>query len=123
MFRAVIDESVNYLTDSVKDGDFLKSLTFAFAMSFHSVLEGFALGVQNEKAGIMTLFLSLIIHKGIEAFSVGLQVSRSNRKRLVLVIATILVYSLMTPVGSMIGVFLAVSLILNKKQKKFNVFV
>lgn len=78
-------------------------------MSFHSILEGFALGVQNEKAGIMTLFLSLIIHKGIEAFSVGLQVSRSNTKRLVLVVTTILVYSLMTPIGSMIGVLLAVS--------------
>lgn len=57
----------------------------------------------------MTLFLSLIIHKGIEAFSVGLQVSRSNTKRLVLVIATIIVYALMTPIGSMIGVWLTVS--------------
>jgi zinc transporter ZupT len=28
------------------DGTLLKSLTFAIAMSFHSVLEGFALGVQ-----------------------------------------------------------------------------
>lgn len=44
MFRAVMNESVQYLNGS--EGDFLKSLTFAFAMSFHSILEGFALGVQ-----------------------------------------------------------------------------
>jgi zinc transporter ZupT len=92
----------------------LKSLTFAFAMSFHSILEGFALGVQvshflcetvtfivfqESSAGIMTLFVSLIIHKGIEAFSVGLQVSRANSKRMLIVILTIIVYALMTPVG------------------------
>lgn len=39
-----MNESVQYLNGS--EGDFLKSLTFAFAMSFHSILEGFALGVQ-----------------------------------------------------------------------------
>jgi zinc transporter ZupT len=46
VFRAVIDESVNYLSNSNAEGSFLKALTFAFAMSFHSILEGFALGVQ-----------------------------------------------------------------------------
>jgi zinc transporter 1/2/3 len=105
-----MDESVRYLSgDGNTEGDFLKSLTFAFAMSFHSILEGFALGVQNDKTGIRNLFLSLIIHKGIEAFSVGLQVSRSNTRRIGLVITTILVYALMTPVGSMLGVLLTVS--------------
>jgi len=105
--EAVMDESVRYLNgDGNTEGDFLKALTFAFAMSFHSILEGFALGVQNDKTGIRNLFISLIIHKGIEAFSVGLQVSRSNTKRLGRVITTILVYALMTPIGSMFGMFL-----------------
>lgn len=84
----------------------LQSITFAVAMSFHSVLEGLALGVQDNKVGIMTLFFSLVIHKGIEAFSVGLQVSRCNSDRMKMVAVTIFVYSLMTPVGSMIGVFI-----------------
>ena len=57
----------------------------------------------------MTLFLSLIIHKGIEAFSVGLQVTRANTTRKVLVITTIIAYALMTPIGSMLGVLLTVS--------------
>ncbi|KAI6208445.1 hypothetical protein M3Y96_00116100 [Aphelenchoides besseyi] len=104
--EVVMDESVRYVSSDEAESGFLKSLTFAFAMSFHSILEGFALGVQEDQKGIMTLFLSLIIHKGIEAFSVGLQISRSNSKRLYLVIATIVVYALMTPVGSMLGVML-----------------
>ncbi|KAI6175131.1 hypothetical protein M3Y99_01992900 [Aphelenchoides fujianensis] len=105
--EVVMDESVRYVSSEVGEGGFLKSLTFAFAMSFHSILEGFALGVQDDQKGIVNLFLSLIIHKGIEAFSVGLQISRSNTRRLYLVLATIVVYALMTPVGSILGVLLA----------------
>uniref|UniRef100_A0AC34GN76 Uncharacterized protein n=1 Tax=Panagrolaimus sp. ES5 TaxID=591445 RepID=A0AC34GN76_9BILA len=102
----VIDESVRYVVGESKDGGVLKSITFAIAMSLHSLLEGFALGVQDNSTGILTLFFSLIIHKGIEAFSVGLQITRVNSNKTCLVISTILVYALMTPVGSMLGVAL-----------------
>lgn len=40
------------------------------------MLEGFALGVQDTQAEIVSLFVSLIIHKGVEAFSVGLQAGK-----------------------------------------------
>ncbi|KAL3084043.1 hypothetical protein niasHT_033763 [Heterodera trifolii] len=105
----VIDESLKYMSKADHHHDqmestLLRSLTFAIAMSFHSVLEGFALGVQDNNTGILTLFVSLIIHKGIEAFSVGLQISRSNGRRMLMVILTIIVYSLMTPFGSLVGV-------------------
>uniref|UniRef100_A0AC34RLW0 Uncharacterized protein n=1 Tax=Panagrolaimus sp. JU765 TaxID=591449 RepID=A0AC34RLW0_9BILA len=103
----VMDESVRYVTSEDKNhGGVLKSITFAVAMSLHSILEGIALGVQDDTSGILTLFLSLIIHKGIEAFSVGLQITRANSKRTCMVIMTILVYALMTPIGSMLGVAL-----------------
>ncbi|CAD5207732.1 unnamed protein product [Bursaphelenchus xylophilus] len=107
----VMDESVRYVNSDSANGGILKSITFAFVMSFHSILEGFALGVQEEKSGIITLFISLIIHKGIEAFSVGLQVSRGinsskKKKKILANILTICIYALMTPVGSMLGVLL-----------------
>lgn len=105
--EVVIDESLKYISGGQNvDGSLLKSLTFALAMSLHSVLEGFALGVQDNHTGIMTLFISLIIHKGIEAFSVGLQITRSNSNRLLMVVLTIFVYALMTPIGSLVGVLL-----------------
>uniref|UniRef100_A0A914HWC6 Uncharacterized protein n=1 Tax=Globodera rostochiensis TaxID=31243 RepID=A0A914HWC6_GLORO len=107
--RIVIDESLKYISTNGHDHmetTFLRSLTFAIAMSFHSVLEGFALGVQDNNTGILTLFVSLIIHKGIEAFSVGLQITRSNARRLFMVILTVIVYALMTPFGSLVGVLI-----------------
>lgn len=73
-------------------------------MSFHSILEGFALGVQDTTTRILTLFLSLLLHKAIEAFSVGLQVSR-GKPPLRTFLVTIFIYSIMTPIGSLIGIF------------------
>uniref|UniRef100_A0A914N8C4 Uncharacterized protein n=1 Tax=Meloidogyne incognita TaxID=6306 RepID=A0A914N8C4_MELIC len=104
--RSISILTQEYLNNEQVDDSLLKSITFAVAMSFHSILEGFALGVQNNQKGIMTLFISLIIHKGIEAFSVGLQITRSNAKRMIIVVLTIGIYALMTPFGSMVGVLL-----------------
>lgn len=101
--EVVIDK---YLNEDSKTTDLLKSLTFAFAISFHSVLEGFALGVQDNSAGILTLFISLIIHKSIEAFSVGLQINKSGNNSLIIVGSLILAYALMTPIGSITGDFI-----------------
>uniref|UniRef100_A0A914EP87 Uncharacterized protein n=1 Tax=Acrobeloides nanus TaxID=290746 RepID=A0A914EP87_9BILA len=102
----VMDETVKYMSDDNKESGILKSITFAIIMSLHSILEGIALGVQDNRIGIITLFVSLIIHKGIEAFSVGLQITKSNSKRACMVTSTIIIYALMTPVGSMLGVML-----------------
>ncbi|VDO56826.1 unnamed protein product [Brugia timori] len=54
------------------------------------------------------MFISLLLHKGIEAFSVGLQISRTIAQQVKIVIATITIYSLMTPIGSFAGLILQV---------------
>lgn len=86
-------------------------------MSFHSLLEGFALGVQTDQTAIYALFFSLVLHKGIESFSVGLQISKVNTGKVrdaleTFYIATfqlktpiiiILVYAVMTPAGAIAG--------------------
>lgn len=56
----------------------------------------------------MTLFISLMIHKGIEAFGVGLQITKVNSNRVGMVVLTIIVYALMTPIGSCLGVLITV---------------
>uniref|UniRef100_A0A0K0CWJ9 Zinc transporter ZIP1 n=1 Tax=Angiostrongylus cantonensis TaxID=6313 RepID=A0A0K0CWJ9_ANGCA len=107
-FSLVMEETANYAVAEASEGSLLKSLTFAIAMSFHSILEGFALGVQNTTARIVTLFISLILHKGVEAFSVGLQISKGNSHK-VTVVTTIIIYALMTPLGSGLGTLLQLS--------------
>ncbi|CCD70272.1 Zinc transporter ZIP3 [Caenorhabditis elegans] len=97
-----MEEASTWVVSDEKS-NILKSLTFAVAMSFHSLLEGFALGVQDSKGRIYALFFSLLLHKGVEAFSVGLQISMANSNKVKTVLATILIYSLMAPLGSIMG--------------------
>lgn len=44
------------------------------ALSFHSVIEGIAFGVMEGAASVSMLFATVMVHKAIMAFSVGLQV-------------------------------------------------
>uniref|UniRef100_A0A914WI40 Uncharacterized protein n=1 Tax=Plectus sambesii TaxID=2011161 RepID=A0A914WI40_9BILA len=83
----------------------VRSVTFVLALSFHSVLEGLAFGVQKNSSEVTTLFLSLMIHKAIVAFSVGLQLARTHAHQLGWVTVSILVLALMTPLGAVIGMF------------------
>lgn len=100
-----MEEALPWVVSDEKSNLF-KSLTFAVAMSFHSLLEGFALGVQDDNTAVWTLFMSLLLHKCIESFSVGLQISKTNSDKVKIVVATILVYSIMTPLGAVLGTVL-----------------
>lgn len=88
----ILEETGKQLTQDIDTSNtgFLKALSFSLAMSFHAVLEGFALGVQEDQIGVMTLFFSLLVDNAIDAFTVGLQVSRSNSKKLYLLVMTII---------------------------------
>lgn len=82
----------------------VRSITLVVALSFHSVIEGLALGVQSDVADVATLFFSIIIHKCIILFSTGVQLARTHAHQLLIVIISILLLSLMSPIGSAIGI-------------------
>ncbi|CAD6187041.1 unnamed protein product [Caenorhabditis auriculariae] len=89
--------------EAVERKEMLRALIFAFAISFHSLLEGFALGVQDTSSGLFSLFISLLIHKSVEAFSVGIQFSKAGTSKIAVIVATVLTYAFMTPLGALIG--------------------
>ncbi|CAD6196235.1 unnamed protein product [Caenorhabditis auriculariae] len=102
-----VEETSMWVVSDEKS-NILKSLTFAMAMSFHSLLEGFALGVQESSQRIYSLFFSLLLHKGVEAFSVGLhlQISNSKSQKYKVILSTIFIYCLMAPIGTIVGTLL-----------------
>lgn len=106
--KFAVEETISWISDDKADHTgFLKAMTFAVAISFHSLLEGFALGVQESSAAIYALFFSLLIHKAVEAFGVGIQISKGHGSNKVKIVAiTILIYALMTPIGSILGTVL-----------------
>uniref|UniRef100_A0AC35UDY8 Zinc transporter ZIP3 n=1 Tax=Rhabditophanes sp. KR3021 TaxID=114890 RepID=A0AC35UDY8_9BILA len=104
--KAIADgEKDDISVDEAKTSMF-KSIIFAIIMSFHSILEGVALGVKDDMSAMWMLFISLLIHKGIESFSVGLHVSKTNASKIKMIVITIVVYAFMTPIGAGIGIIL-----------------
>ncbi|VDD91483.1 unnamed protein product [Enterobius vermicularis] len=83
----------------------IRSITFVLAISFHSIIEGLAFGVQTDTAEIGALFISLMVHKVIVAFSVGLQLARTHAHALRWVGFSILLFAAMSPLGAVIGMF------------------
>ncbi|KHJ95124.1 metal cation transporter, ZIP family [Oesophagostomum dentatum] len=81
----------------------VRSITFVLALSIHSVIEGIALGVGDNASETTALFLSLLVHKLIVAFSVGLQLARTHAHQLHWVVASVFTFALMSPLGAIIG--------------------
>ncbi|CEF66436.1 Zinc transporter ZIP2 [Strongyloides ratti] len=83
----------------------VRSVTFLLAISSHSVIEGLAFGAMNTKKGLRALFISLMIHKLIVAFSMGLQLARTHAHNIKWVIVSMFIFSITSPVGAIVGSF------------------
>ncbi|XP_062994021.1 zinc transporter ZIP2 [Elgaria multicarinata webbii] len=84
-----------------------RAFVLFLSLSFHSVFEGLAIGVQKEETAAIQLCLAVLIHKGIVAFSLALKLVQSGtniRWRVLYLV----VFALMSPAG--IGVGIGVSL-------------
>ncbi|UMM10957.1 hypothetical protein L5515_000482 [Caenorhabditis briggsae] len=81
----------------------VRSITFVLALSIHSIIEGLAFGVGSGENAIIALFTSLMVHKLIVAFSVGLQLFRTHAHQIKWVIISIVTLASMTPLGALIG--------------------
>ena len=81
----------------------IRSLILLLALSIHSLLEGLALGLQEEVDRTVQLFFALLLHKCIVAFSVGLNMTQSKLS-VRAIIASNLLFSVTSPIGIAIGI-------------------
>lgn len=81
----------------------LRSLLLLGALSLHSVFEGLALGIHNKADEVWTLFLAVVIHKSILAFSLGVNFLKTGMGKGAM-FQSLFLFSLMAPVGITIGI-------------------
>ncbi|XP_004698497.1 zinc transporter ZIP2-like [Echinops telfairi] len=84
----------------------LRALVLLLSLSFHSVFEGLAVGLQPTMAATLQLCLAVLAHKGLVVFGVGLrlvQVGTASRWAMF----SILALALMSPLGVAIGLAVA----------------
>ncbi|KAJ9583035.1 hypothetical protein L9F63_022614 [Diploptera punctata] len=91
--------------DESKPHPTFRSFMLLLALSVHSVFEGLAISLQANLNDIIQIFLAVIIHKVVIAFSLGLNLIQTDIS-LTSVIKSNILFCLTSPVGIAIGIFL-----------------
>eukprot|EP01060_Flectonema_neradi_P017008 TRINITY_DN23654_c0_g1_i1.p1 TRINITY_DN23654_c0_g1~~TRINITY_DN23654_c0_g1_i1.p1 ORF type:complete len:331 (+),score=53.31 TRINITY_DN23654_c0_g1_i1:81-995(+) len=79
-------------------------------LSVHSVVSGMALGIQSDSSKAFLIFLAIISHKWVEAFSLGTNIVRATSASIPILARLLLAFSVSSPLGIAIGWLLEVSL-------------
>lgn len=80
-----------------------RSYVLVFAISLHSIFEGLATGLIVKPEELLQIYIALLIHKSIIAFSIGVQLVEAELPRKTILIC-ILIFASMTPLGVGLGV-------------------
>jgi len=101
------EESEDPINESVysdpSSHSIVRSLVLVIALSLHSLFEGLAIGLQPTFDDTIQLFGALALHKGILAFSLGLNMVQSKLGTRAVIISSVS-FSLSSPVGTAIGI-------------------
>lgn len=75
------------------------------ALGVHSLFEGIALGLMSNKESLINLAISILIHKWAESMSISISLIKSF-DQFSTIFKLMLLYSFITPVGTIIGIVL-----------------
>jgi zinc transporter 1/2/3 len=86
----------------------LRRFLVVVALSFHSVFEGLAIGLQHTQRDVWYLFTAVSIHACAILFCIGLELVTSGIRLLNLVLYVVIL-SLVSPLGVVIGILVTVN--------------
>jgi len=97
-------ETLTYYFDEQKKQKSLNlvPLLLTVLISIHALSEGIALGVNQQTANIVIIFIAIAVHKSSEGFAVGLQLHKGSLS-LNTIFILFLLFSLMSPLGVVLG--------------------
>ncbi|EEB14858.1 zinc/iron transporter, putative [Pediculus humanus corporis] len=86
------------------------------ALSFHDIFEGIAIGIEQDLNSILFLYLSIASHKYAIAFCIGMDLVVAG-SRLKMIVLSMMVFSLVSPVGVIIGTVVVAENTLREKYE------
>ena len=89
-----------------RSGAALRARLLVILLSIHSLIAGMAIGAEKAVAPTIAILIAIVAHKGPEGYALGLSLYEAGRERADL-IRTVLLYSVMTPIGIVIGTVLS----------------
>jgi len=84
----------------------LRSVMLLLALSFHSVFEGIAIGLQDTSGELVTIFTAVMMHKAVMAFSLGLNIAQADVSNKNFMMSNIM-FSIASPIGVGVGIAVA----------------
>ncbi|KAK3778132.1 hypothetical protein RRG08_052279 [Elysia crispata] len=82
----------------------LRAFLLLGALSFHTIFDGLAVGLQETDSEVWVVFAAITIHKSVISFCIGLEIFQSNREKLLQAIIWLFVFAIMSPVGIGVGI-------------------
>lgn len=92
-----------HISHGVFEHSSLRSILLLLALSLHSIFEGLAIGLQEQSHNLISIFLAVILHKAVMAFSLGLNIAQSSLSVKAFVVSNI-IFSAASPLGLAIGI-------------------
>ncbi|CAL1526813.1 unnamed protein product [Lymnaea stagnalis] len=84
----------------------LRAFLLLAALSFHTVFDGLAVGLQTKASNIWEMFAAICIHKSLVALCLGMQLFLVYKSRPVKAFFWVFVFSLISPIGVGLGMIL-----------------
>jgi len=85
---------------------FVRSMMLQLALSFHSVFEGMAIGLQTNMSSFLVLLTAVCAHKFIMAFCLGLTLAKAKMSNW-LFLTLVGIFSVASPFGMVIGMIIS----------------
>ncbi|CAG5126240.1 unnamed protein product [Candidula unifasciata] len=84
----------------------LRAFLLLGALSFHTVFDGLAVGLEESGTGVWEMFTAICIHKSLVAVCLGLQLFLAFKARPLMGFIWVFVFSLISPLGVGLGMIL-----------------
>lgn len=78
-------------------------IALIIALSFHSLFDGLAIGLQTSLTSFASVFFAISMHKTVFAFSLGIRLAEAGEKLVTHVYVYVLCFAVASPLGIAIG--------------------
>ena len=82
----------------------LRAFLLLIALSFHTIFDGLAVGLQTDEPEVWAVFGAICIHKSIISFCIGLEIWQTSRHKWIQAILMLSIFAIMSPVGIGVGI-------------------
>merc|ERR1719481_340527 len=100
-------EERNERSQSPSDGvslDSFQSIMLNCVLSFHSIFEGMAIGLQDETDRLISILIAVTVHKALMATCIGLRIAQNRSLTMTGTLCLMLMFSISSPVGVGVGI-------------------